>query len=566
MFSVRGPLALMTAVTLFAAGVPAAAQEADQPTADGSSIVVELRLEPDGTLSVEEQITVAGTEAIRRESPLRELAGVDVDRVYAVRDVETDGPVEAEVTERAFVVTADSGTSTLRYRVDGAVADLAASQEFRWQVTGDWNADLDSVRVSFVSPSAPQSITCLAGAPSSNTTCTVSQIDAGQLATAQQTGLDADDRLVVSVGLSADAVPATARYDENFSIARAFSLTPTTGVILGVLFVLLLAALAVPARRRRQDRAALRAEIGPVDVLLTESDGSVAFASPDGVLPGQVGTVVDEHVDVVDVTSTIVDLAVRNYLWIEELHVDQDVLDWRIVRRNPPDESLHDYERAVYTCLLGPDTGPDRREEVLVSELAGADTLDLAAVQDALYSDVVERRWFSVRPDQARNRWWWAGLGVAALGAVLTVLLAVLGGSALVGLGLIVFGLVVALDSRRLPARTLRGSRLVAQVRGLRDYLDTASCTDIPAEDREMVFSRSLPYAVVLGETRRWLGEFAEIDGAADGTPGLYWYGEDLGGASSASPDLRRFAVHFPSFLAELDGVLAEAGHLRSLR
>ncbi|APU13040.1 MULTISPECIES: DUF2207 family protein [Actinoalloteichus] len=556
----------MTVVTLLAAGSPAAAQESDQPTADGSSVVVELRLEPDGTLSVEEQITVLGEEAIRRESPLRELAGVDVDRVYEVRDVETDGPVEAEVTGRAFIVTANQGTSTLRYQVDGAVADLAASQEFRWQVTGDWDADLSLIRVAFVSPSAPQSITCLAGAPSSNTTCTVSQIDAGQLATAQQTGLDAGDRLAVSVGLPADAVPATARYDENFSIARAFSLTPSTAVVLGVLFLLLLVALAVPARRRRQDRAALRSEIGPVDVLLTEPDGSVAFASPDGVLPGQVGTVVDEHVDVVDITSTIVDLAVRNYLWIEELHVDQDVLDWRIVRRNPPDEALHDYERVLYACLLGPDTGPDRREEVLVSELSGDDALDLAAVQNALYADVVERRWFSVRPDQARNRWWWAGLGVTSLGAVLTVLFAALGGSALIGLGLVVIGLVMALDARRLPARTVRGSRLVAQVRGLRDYLDTASCIDIPADDREMVFSRSLPYAVVLGETRRWMGEFAGIDGGADGTPGLYWYGEDRGGTASASPDLRRFAVHFPSFLAELDGVLAEAGHLRSLR
>ncbi|MBB5910180.1 DUF2207 domain-containing protein [Actinoalloteichus hymeniacidonis] len=556
----------MTVVTLLAVGSPASAQEPDQTTESGPSVLVELRLEPDGALSVQEQITVPGTETISRETPLRELAGVDTDRIYQVRDIEVEGETEATVTDAGLAMTAGPGTSTVRYQVLGAVTDLAQGQEVRWQVTGGWDTELESARVSFVSPSAPQSITCLAGAPASSSTCTVAQIDAGQLATATQSGLPAGDRLELSIGLPSETVPANAEFQENFSIARAFALTPVTGAMLGGLLVLLLIALAVPARRRKQDRAALAAEIGPVDVLLTEPDGSVAFASPDGVLPGQVGTVIDEHVDVVDITSTVVDLAVRNYLWIEELHVDQDALDWRIVRRNQPDEALHDYERAVYASLLGPDAGPDRREEVLVSELAADGNLDLAGVESALYADVVERRWFGIRPDRARNRWWWSGLAVAALGAVLTVVLAVLGGSALIGLGVLVSGVIVALDSRRLPARTARGSRLVAQVRGLRTYLDTASHRDIPADDREMVFSRSLPYAVVLGETRRWLGEFATIDGGADGTPGLYWYGEDLGGEESTSPDLRRFAAHFPSFLAELDGVLAEAGHLRSLR
>jgi len=48
-----------------------------------------------------------------------------------------------------------------------------------------------------------------------------------------------------------------------------------------------------------------------------------------------VGTVIDEHVDVVDVTATVIDLAVRNYLWIDEVAAGEGVVDWRIVRRNP---------------------------------------------------------------------------------------------------------------------------------------------------------------------------------------------------------------------------------------
>lgn len=100
-------------------------------------------------------------------------------------------------------------------------------------------------------------------------------------------------------------------------------------------------------------------------------------------------------------------------------------------------------------------------------------------------------------------------------------------------------------------------------MRGPRDYPHSASADSLPAEDREVVFSRSLPYAVVLGETDHWL---AELDSGADGTPGLYWYGEYVTEAGHAVPDLRRFRTHLPLLVDALDGVLAQAGHLRALR
>src|SRR5262249_61116422 len=46
---------------------------------------------------------------------------------------------------------------------------------------------------------------------------------------------------------------------------------------------------------------------------------SVEFVPPDDIRPGQVGTLIDESADVIDVIATIVDLAVRKYLRIREL-------------------------------------------------------------------------------------------------------------------------------------------------------------------------------------------------------------------------------------------------------
>ena len=45
----------------------------------------------------------------------------------------------------------------------------------------------------------------------------------------------------------------------------------------------------------------------------------VEFAPPEDLRPGQVGTIVDEQANTLDVTATIVDLAVRGYLTIEEI-------------------------------------------------------------------------------------------------------------------------------------------------------------------------------------------------------------------------------------------------------
>lgn len=502
---------------------------------------VRLKLERDGRLTVTEVVTVPEGRTATRRVPLRIAVGDDRERVYEVVGASVEGEGTAQASAEGLTIALRAGTSTVAYEVVGAVAKIGDTLELRWQPAGGWDVALDSVRVSVITPDVPRSVNCLAGEPGTSTPCTTADLGDGRGARATEIGLAAGERVDVAVGLQDGAAPPNARVAETSRWASAFALTPVTGAGLAGLVLLLLGGVALLWRLRGRDARAMAADVGPVDVLVADGAGRVAFASPDGVLPGQVGTVVDEHVDVVDVTATIVDLAVRNYLWIEEV----GGLDWRFVRRNPADPSLSGYERAVYAALL-----PDGVDGVLLSELRGR-RIDLSRVRDELYADVVARNWFARRPDAERSLWWWAGIGVAVLGAVLTAVLVLVGAAALFGLVVVVAGVALALGARFMPARTGRGSALLEHVRGLRGYLRTANPEDIPERDREMVFSRSLPYAVVLGEVERWLAAFS---GAR---PGLYWFGEAEQG---------RFADRFPAFLGAVDGVLAQAGHLRSLK
>lgn len=506
---------------------------------------VRLKLERDGRLTVTEVVSVPEGKSAKRVVPLRIAVGDDRDRVFDVTDASVEGNGSATVAEGELTIALQSGTSTVKYSVVGTVAKIGDTLELRWQPASGWDTALDSVKVSVITPDAPKSVNCLAGPPGTAKPCTSADLGDGRGVRATEIGLPAGERIDVAVGLQDGAAPANARVEQTSGLAAAFALTPATAIGLGGLVVLLLGGLALLWYLRGRDARALASEVGPVNVLVTDPSGRVAFASPDGVLPGQVGTVVDEHVDVVDVTATVVDLAVRNYVWIEEV----GERDWRFVRRNPADSSLSGYERAVYEAVL-----PDGVDSVLLSELRGR-PIDLTRVRDELYADVVARNWFVRRPDAERSLWWWAGLAVVALGVVGTVGLALVSGPALFGLVVAVAGVGLALGARWMPARTKRGAALLEHVRGLRGYLHTASPSDIPEQDREMVFSRSLPYAVVLGETERWLTTFA------GGRPGLYWFGQ-----ADQSADLGRFAQRFPHFVGALDGVLAQAGHLRSLR
>ncbi|MFC4853906.1 DUF2207 domain-containing protein [Actinophytocola glycyrrhizae] len=496
------------------------------------SVNVALKVERDGSLSVTEQVFVRARETMTRHAPLRIRAGDDRDRVFTIRDVEVTGNGTTEVTGDEFVMRLGEGATTVTYQVDGAVTDVAGHQEVRWQVASGWDTDVRLLRASFIAPAQPAAVVCLAGAFGTDSPCRSALADSSQVLRVVQEKLPAGQRVDLTVHLPAGTVGANARFDD-IGTASAFALTTAGAMGLGALVLLLTGGFVVLWLARGRDARALAGAAGQVELLMTGDGGRVAFASPDGVLPGQVGTVVDERVDVADVTATVVDLAVRNYLSVRE----NGPAEWVLVRRNPPDAALTDYERAVYQQVLG-----DVAEVPLT-----ALRVDVGAVRESLYTDVVKREWFARRPDHDRSLWSLVGVLLAVAGVAATVVLALTVGHALLGLALVVGGLGLALGARMMPARTRRGSVLVQQIRGLLNYLRTTEAAAIPAEDREMVLSRSLPYAVVLGEADGWIRRFAGLDAAADGTPGIYWY---------ETGDPAGFPARFAAFLLALDGAL----------
>jgi hypothetical protein len=214
------------------------------------------------------------------------------------------------------------------------------------------------------------------------------------------------------------------------------------------------------------------------------------------VLPGHVGLLLRGRAGPLDLAATVLDLAVRNYLWVSDGPT--------LARRNPPDEHLTAFERAVYEAVV-----PD--EPVTLADLRQR---HVEMPRAELGADVVRRGWF------AAGRLRRAGVRVVFYGVFLTVLLALTVGYAQLGVVLALAGVVAVGTSAVLPARRRAGADVAGRLRGIAEI----RVKDLDKAQRELVFSRGLPYALALGELAVWVAAF---DGLKRPPP-VYWHAGDV--------------------------------------
>jgi hypothetical protein len=510
----------------------------------------EATLTRDGVLQVKETVELtAGSDTFRRTLTNRVRSDADRDRIYDIKDVSaTVNGKPAEGFENAGV---DNGRQlslkvpgqakiVYSYTVDNVVADSTEGREVSWPVVQGFPTVVPKAAVTVNVPFATW-VTCFAGRVGSGMPCTSSQLAESAALQIEQNGVPAGGRLTFLTGLSDQAtVQPNAQFKTRWTLGHAFTVDGATLGLGGLLLGLgVLAAAALWFFRGRD--AGKTTSAGPERPVLDAADGP-QFAAPDGIRPGQLGTVVDETADVVDITATLLDLAVRNYLTIEELPRETQFgkLDWQLQRLNAGGPELLSYEKALLDAVFADG------DNVLVSELGPALRPRLALVREQLYSDVVTQGWFASRPDAVRNRWTTAGLVLLGAGVVLTIVLAVATKFGLVGFAVMLAGVALTLAGQVAPARTARGAAVLGRVAGLQRYLTDQTSADLPQSHRLEFASRCLPYAAVLGLTEKWALEIAATDDDDDPDAGIGWYsGPESWRLSDIGESLSNFVTAF---------------------
>lgn len=418
-------------------------------------------------------------------------------------------------------------TYVIRYRLQGALNGFPDHDELYLNAIGPgWPVPIDHATVTVRAPGGVTRVACFAGPVGSRLACDETAPASGDTARFAHGRLNADEAFSVVVAFPRGLVPEPSPIlIERWSFARAFAVTPLT---VGGMLVLAVALALVIVRLVWRAGRDLRYAGSPVDIVFGAPDGeqrpvglfeggpiAVEYEPPGGVRPGQVGTLIDEQAHALDVTATIVDLAARGYLRIEEIPKRGlfGSVDWRLHRLRPGDDLLA-YERLLLDHLFA---GGD---EVELSDLKRTFSEELAEVVKALYADVVTRGWFARSPASTRARWLGIGLGLLAAGVAATVALAAWTTFAIVPIPIAVAGIALSALHRAMPRRTAIGTAALQRVRGFRRFIEEAEQEPARFAERANLFSEYLPYAIVFGCTERWAKAFAGLASA----PPTPWY------------------------------------------
>jgi hypothetical protein len=488
-------------------------------------------LSKDGVLTVKETVTFDSAPATlqQRFETRRDLVG-DRQYVATLSDISAlvkGAAVAPEVSKdgRFTTVSVPMGGATdvvISYTVRGAVVNIDSGTALQWPLLQGLNAQVGTFTGSVQIPAQFSYIKCLAGSPNSTVPCdTAAGGSEGSPIPKFGNGALGEGQIVsVDIGFPPHAITATEKVDYRWTVGRAFSASPLPLSLALGLLVLGAIALILLHRRSGIDANA-GGQLARVGEFVPTGPGHSEFRVVGDIRPGHVGTVADERVDPIDVTATVVDLAVRGHLLITELPRATDFgrTDWELTRLTDSTAELQPFERALLEGLAAPGSS------VLVSDLASRVHESIDEVQNALYDEVVSNGWYERRPDAIRNRWTQLALGALIIAVVITGVLAAFTTFGLVGLALVILTLGLVFVGQEMPSRTAKGAALLGGLTALRSDLLSHPTDQMTPGTELREISEVLPYAIVLGGTDRWLDAVVatDDDDAAD-SEDLHWY------------------------------------------
>jgi uncharacterized membrane protein len=504
----RGRLGRLV-TTFLVLATPVAAQRSLAIPRFDTRIVV-LR---DGTIDVTERIEAEFTgswNGIYRVVPVKYRTPQGFNwsiRLDLVSATDSDGtPLRTETSReghsikyKMWVPGAENATRTvvLRYRASNALRFFEEHDELYWNATGDeWDVALGMVTAEVFLPDGAAGLRAAAfngayGATEREAEVTVGAKD---VRFRMPRPLAFREGLTVVVGWDKGLVREPTRADR----AAGFL---SDNWPLGIPFLVLAGMLRLWWRKGRDPK---------------ELPIVVRYEPPEGLTPAEAGTLTDETVDMRDVTATVVDLAVRGFLRIEETEEKQffgfiSTEEFTFHRLRPEFDwvTLAPHERRVLAGIF-----EDGSASVKLSDLKDEFYTHLPGIQKGVMDRLLEKRLFRSNPATTKTKWVFAGIGLGMLLAF--------GGSALsAALSLtpvpflvagVLSAIIVIVIGVFMPARTVTGARTLERVLGFGEFLERVDRQRFEAvEKTPEMFERFLPYAMAFGVEQKWAKGFRDI-------------------------------------------------------
>ena len=544
-----------------------------------------IHIEADGFVTVQETIAVdfgsLEKHGIFRDIPIVYQGDLGKTVYTSISDIEVmqdEAAAKVDITKNSANMRIRIGdasktisgehTYVISYRVLGALQAFDGFDELNWNVTGNyWEAPIQQATATVTGPAPFLQATCYEGAFGATTHCQGIEHEDARVRT-QSGPLAPGEGLTIAVGYVSGVVPVVV-VDAPVSPTDILLSPITFGVSALTFFagfVFTIRRWWVFGRDRYWQRAHLPGERSdregkniPEKVLplFFKQPVSVEYDPPDGLRPAEIGVLMDEKADTLDVSATIIDLASRGYLTITEIPKKWlfGTVDYELRRTEKAANTLLEYEQELVTRLFTDGM------QVNISDLKNTFYKDLAKVKDLLYEEVVRKGLFPAAPHKTRQIAVAKSIGIDVIGVLLVgIALWWLGQSGFLqagqyllaggGIGLIGTGVISLLASSAMPRKTGYGREVYQRVRGYELFVSRTEKYRAKFFENEGLFIEVLPYAIMFGVTDKLARAFKEM---GIKPPDPTWYHGV--GAFNAT----QFASSMGSFSSSLSSAMASS-------
>lgn len=225
--------------------------------------------------------------------------------------------------------------------------------------------------------------------------------------------------------------------------------------------------------------------------------GTIApeFEPPDGLKPAEMGTLIDEKADNQDISSTIIDLAVRGYLKIKEKDKK-----YTLIKTKDANGQLQDFEKDIFKNIF------NGASEVELKNIHETFADKIGNIKQDLYNRLVDvRQYFFKNPDKVRKKWYLGGCLVMFFSPVLFIFSIILATASFIS------GILVLAFGHSTPKKTREGVIAKEKSLGFKEFLYRAERYRVQWQEKERIFEKYLPYAMVFGITEVWAKNFQDI-------------------------------------------------------
>jgi len=236
------------------------------------------------------------------------------------------------------------------------------------------------------------------------------------------------------------------------------------------------------------------------------------YEPPKGLTPAEVGTLIDDSTDPRDITSTIVDLAVRGYLKIEEkvdtflVFKKKDYVFHLLKPREQWGTELSPHERVMLENIFAGGS------ETQLSSLKNRFYTAIPVIRQDIMAALKTKGMYLLDPGSANGYSIAAAVAIALFAAALHYLgwMNLLNSVPLLIVSVLISAVIWWLFARQMTAKTLLGVRTVVAIHGFEEFMNRVDADRIKRLPPD-TFEKYLAYAMALGVEQHWAQAFAGI-------------------------------------------------------